>query len=559
MTGDKDTRTPAEQLEQELEKLRADFAKKLPERLKALVEHWQALNDAGWDPDGVRSLHRSVHGLVGTAGSLGFTVVTKMARRLEHRLTRLLQLDSNPSDDDNAAVAAWFEKIAEAATDGALEKVDPGSVSFALHGVNAVVEPRNLIVVVEKGEPFSKELAQQLEHFGFELQVCGDVDNVDAGSSGRMPAAVILEMSSQTDELKGVAAAKAVRDAFGESVPVVFFSGRSDIEARLDAVRAGCSGFFVKPVHYRDVLETLDRITRSEPETYRILIVDDEEDAAEYYSACLRAANLSTAVVTDPLAVSSQLVEFQPDVILMDVYMPGCSGVELAMVIRQEEAFVGVPIVFLSRETDRSKQITALGEGGDDFFTKPVEPNELVSVISARAKRGRTLRTLMERDGLTGLYSHSRIVEQIESAVRRADRQTSEFSVAMLDIDGFKAVNDTYGHLVGDQALKALAYLLRQHLRLSDVIGRFGGDEFAILLPDTDGIVALGKMEEIRRNFAAIDHETVNGIFSVTVSCGVAAYPTALSCQELIAAADDALYGAKRAGRNRVVLAGEDI
>jgi diguanylate cyclase (GGDEF)-like protein len=165
----------------------------------------------------------------------------------------------------------------------------------------------------------------------------------------------------------------------------------------------------------------------------------------------------------------------------------------------------------------------------------------------------------MERDGLTGLYSHSRIVEQIESAVRRGDRQRGEFAVAMMDIDGFKAVNDTHGHLVGDQVLKALAYLLRQHLRLSDVLGRFGGDEFVILFPDTDGLSAVEKMEEIRRDFAAIDHDTVQGRFSVTVSCGVAEYPTALSCHELIAAADDALYGAKRAGRDRVVLAGEDI
>jgi len=559
MTNDEDSRTPAEQLEHELKKLRADFAEKLPARLQTLVDDWEALKDTGWTQEGLRSLHRSVHGLIGTAGSLGFTIVTKMARRLEHRLVVLLEGNEPPSEDDNAAVASWFEKIAEAAAEDALTEFSPGSLDFALHRRRVLLEPRNLIVVVEDEEPFSDELARQLQHFGFDLHMCNSVDDVAEDMSGRSPAAVILVMSSQNDELKGVSAAKAVREVFGESVPVVFLSNRSDIEARLDAVRAGCSGYFVRPVNYRDVLETLDRITRSEPEPYRILIVDDEKEAAEFHSASLRAAGLSTVVVTDPLDVSSQLVEFQPDVILMDVYMPRCSGVELAMVIRQEEAFVGVPIVFLSRETDRMKQIVALGEGGDDFFTKPVTPKELVPVISARAKRSRTLRTLMERDGLTGLYSHSRIVEQIESAVRRGDRQRGEFAVAMLDIDGFKAVNDTHGHLVGDQVLKALAYLLRQHLRLSDVLGRFGGDEFVILFPDTDGLSAVEKMEEIRRDFAAIDHDTVQGRFSVTVSCGVAEYPTALSCHELIAAADDALYGAKRAGRDRVVLAGEDI
>lgn len=162
----------------------------------------------------------------------------------------------------------------------------------------------------------------------------------------------------------------------------------------------------------------------------------------------------------------------------------------------------------------------------------------------------------MERDGLTGLYSHSRIIEHLEMAVVRADRHHGRLAVAMLDIDGFKQVNDSYGHLVGDQLLKALAYLLRQRLRLSDVLGRFGGDEYLIVMPDTDGKGAHQKMDDIRRNFAAIEHDTGRGSFSVTLSCGVAEFPVALTANELIAAADAALYRAKRAGRDKVVLSG---
>ena len=559
MTNDRNSLTPVEQLEHELKRLRADFAEKIPGRVQALVDEWAALQGHGWTRDGARALHRSVHGLVGTAGSMGFTIITKIARRLEHRLVALLETSEAPNEDEAADVSAWLEKISEAATGDALKEVTASSFTIDRRGVGAILEPRNLIVVVKQEGPFSDELALQLEHFGFEIQMYHKVDEVVEDAVGRTPAAVILVLSSTTGELEGTPAAERIRNALGDDVPVVFFSNRSDIEARLDAVRANCKGYFVKPINYGDVLETLDRLTRSEPEPYRILIVDDEQDAADFHAAHLEAAGLKTVTVTNPLEVTTQLVEFQPDVILMDVYMPGCSGVELAMVIRQEEAFVGLPIVFLSQETDRMKQIEALGEGGDDFFSKPVPPEELVLVTSARAERGRILRTLMERDGLTSLYSHSRIIEQIESAVLRAERQGGQLAVAMLDIDGFKGVNDTYGHLVGDQVLKALAYLLRQRLRMSDVIGRFGGDEFMILLPDTDGAAAVEKTEDIRRNFAAIDHDTGQGLFSLTVSCGVAEYPTALSCHELIAAADDALYGAKRAGRNRVVFAGEDI
>jgi len=558
MEGEREISVASEQLEKELARLRGNFLEKLPAKLQALVEEWNVLQGDSWSQDGARALHRSVHGLIGTAGSLGFAKMAKTARRLERRLVALLEGTQPPTRDVSTEVIEWFERMGEDATSEAKKAFDPSSFENMAEWGTPLFEPRNLIVVVEQEDPFARELALQLGHFGFELQMFKKIDEMVSGSVERRPAAVITDLSSPDGELTGEEVATKVRDALGEVVPLVLVSNRSDIEARLDAVRAGCSSYFIKPVNFSDVLETLDRLTRSEPEPYRILIVDDEADTADFHATSLESAGLETVTVTDPLEVMSQIVEFQPDVILMDVYMPGCTGLELAMVIRQEEAFVGVPIVFLSRETDRMKQIAALGEGGDDFFTKPVLPEQLVPAVSARAQRGRTLRLFMEKDGLTGLFRHSRIIEQLEVAVRRADRQHGKLAVAMLDIDGFKEVNDEHGHLVGDQVLKALAYLLRQRLRMSDVLGRFGGDEYVVVLPDTDGESAMEKMDDIRRNFAAIDHETGHGTFTVTLSCGVGEFPAALTSHELIAAADEALYRAKRGGRNRVLLAGDE-
>jgi diguanylate cyclase (GGDEF)-like protein len=554
MEGDRENRASADLLEKELERLRTNFLDKLPGRIQALVEEWNALLGKGWTQDGARALHRSVHGLIGTAGSLGFARMAKTARRLERRLVALLEGTQAPSSETSSEIIEWFERMGEDATSQADKAFDPTSFEHVAEWGSPLFEPRNLIVVVEQEDPFARELALQLGHFGFELQMFKEIDELITEGVERRPAAIIMDLSAPEGELIGEEAATKIREAVGEEVPLVLVSNRSDIEARLGAVRAGCSNYFVKPVNYSDVLETLDRLTRSEPEPYRILIVDDEPDTAEFHASSLEAAGLETVTVTDPLNVMSQIVEFQPDVILMDVYMPGCTGLELAMVIRQEEAFVGVPIVFLSRETDRMKQIAALGEGGDDFFTKPVPAEQLVPAVCARAQRGRTLRLFMEKDGLTGLFRHSRIIEQLEVAVRRADRQHGRLSVAMLDIDGFKEVNDRYGHLAGDQVLKGLAYLLRQRLRMSDVLGRFGGDEYVVVLPDTNGASAMEKMDDIRRNFAAIDHDTGQKSFTATLSCGVAEFPAALTSHELIAAADEALYRAKRGGRNRVVL-----
>src|SRR5439155_1576195 len=133
------------------------------------------------------------------------------------------------------------------------------------------------------------------------------------------------------------------------------------------------------------------------PEPYRILIVDDQPELAEYHSAILRNAGMSVHIVTDPLQIMTPLLELKPDLLLMDMYMPGCTGLELAAVIRQQEALVSMPIVFLSSESDVNRQMAAMARGGDDFLTKPIQPDHLVSAVSSRVERLRVLRSLMVR------------------------------------------------------------------------------------------------------------------------------------------------------------------
>lgn len=558
MATDEEERSPADRLEEGVARLRRTFADRLPERVRELASQWKDLNQVEWSPDALRGLHRSIHGLTGTAGSFGFAAIAEVSHRIERQLVNLFESLEPPTPRLTAEVDSLFAQLSE--TNVLEDEVACGSFSHDLGRLSsvAVFEPRNLIVIIEPEGEFARELAVQLGHFGFELQMFERVDEVAPLQAQRRPAAVILDLSSRAGEEMGEETAIKVRDTVGPEVPVVIVSNRSDVEARLEAVRAGCSGYFVKPVEVSAIVTTLDRITRSEPEPFRILIVDDECETAAFHAASLEAAGMQTAIVIDPPEVIAQLVEIRPDVILMDVYMPSCSGMELAAVIRQEEAFVGIPIVFLSRETDRMKQIAALGEGGDDFFSKPVPPDQLVAALTARARRGRTLRQFMERDGLTGLSSHSRIVEQLEASLRRAERNGDRLAVAMLDIDGFKTINDTHGHLVGDQVLKALAYLLRQRLRLSDFVGRFGGDEYLIVFPDTDGDAAQNKLDDIRRNFSAVEHDTDRTSFTVTLSGGVAEFPEAVTSHQLISAADEALYRAKRAGRDRVFRAGRE-
>ncbi|HEU5101705.1 MAG TPA: diguanylate cyclase, partial [Roseiflexaceae bacterium] len=300
----------------------------------------------------------------------------------------------------------------------------------------------------------------------------------------------------------------------------------------------------------------LDALTaRSLEEPYRILIVEDEPVAATYCAETLRQAGMQVAVVTDPLQVMQPLTEFRPDMILMDMYMPGCDGLDLASVIRQQEEYVSIPIVFLSAEASLDKQLEAMRLGGDDYMIKPIAPAHLISAVTSRVLRSRTLRSFMVRDGLTGLFNHTTTKEHLDIELARTRRNQSALAFAIIDIDRFKLVNDTYGHAIGDRVLKSLARLLRERLRQNDIIGRYGGEEFAVVLSGTDGPTAAAVLDEIRAGLAQIHQQVGGEEFTVTFSCGIASFADYPDASKLADAADKALYAAKRAGRNRVMLA----
>ncbi|MFA6921535.1 MAG: diguanylate cyclase, partial [Gallionella sp.] len=338
-------------------------------------------------------------------------------------------------------------------------------------------------------------------------------------------------------------------------IPSIFLSARDDFAARLGAVQAGSAAYFHKPARAIDLVATLDELTcRQQPEPYRILIVDDEPEIASYHSIILQESGMVTNQLSEPARVLDVLQEFRPDMVLMDMYMPGCSGHDLAKLIRQVPDYVGLPIVFLSSETDRKKQFSAMRIGAEGFLTKPVIPEDLVAAVAIRAERMRTLRSLMARDSLTGLFNHTTTTQFLENAVARAKRSAGTLCFAMIDIDHFKSVNDTRGHPVGDQVILALSRVLQQRLRNTDIVGRYGGEEFAVILQDVSIERATKLLDELRQDFARVVFHSDSGEFSCTFSAGIARYPAHKSMETLREMADKALYEAKHSGRNRVVI-----
>jgi diguanylate cyclase (GGDEF)-like protein len=250
----------------------------------------------------------------------------------------------------------------------------------------------------------------------------------------------------------------------------------------------------------------------------------------------------------------SELSAFEPDLVLMDVQLRDYSGVTLARLIRYEPRWLGLPIVYLSSEDNPENQLDALSKGADEFLVKPVTDDYLVRSVRIRCYRARQLSDLMNRDSLTGLLKHSLIKQEVDRELARCRRAGHTSCVVMLDLDHFKRVNDTWGHGQGDIVIRTLANLLRNRLRESDVIGRYGGEEFLLILPDCEPAVAVKLIEAIGKSFAELVFWAGDDSFQVTLSAGVALINDFPVSDQAIEAADQALYQRKRGGRNGVSL-----
>ena len=414
------------------------------------------------------------------------------------------------------------------------------------------------VVVLDDDPAFRGALAAHLSRDGMTVRACDSVPAARAALAERVPNILVTALS-----LSGGSAApliETLRDLpGGESAVVAVVSSGAGFLDKVETITSGADFFAERPVDLDAFLERLRAfLERAGGEAPRILSVDDDPDQNLVLRSILEPAGYEVRVLGDPGRLESEVITFHPDLILKDVNLPRVSGYDLVRYLRHDERFATLPVVFLTVERREQERIAALRAGGDDHLVKPVAPALLLSAVAARLERARFLKSLLVRDGLTGLLTHTAFLERARAAVLTADRAPSRpLALVAIDLDHFKLVNDTWGHPIGDRVLASLGVLLRRRLRASDTIGRLGGEEFALLLEDLGAEDAVRLVERLRKEFLTLRHRSIEGrIFHVGFSAGIALYePRRVTLEAWRQAADDALYAAKVAGRGRVVLA----
>jgi PAS domain S-box-containing protein len=416
-----------------LSQLHLAFRNKLPNRLAVLQ---QLMADCGGvnDTPMLDRIRIEVHSLAGTCGSFGMFSMGDEARHVEHYMEEYRRNGEYCFTSESLQQLRSLIDSLEKHLKNVPNMLLPAQLNLKPVGQTKCV------AVIQFDAPLSDELKSALKKEGVNTDVFATLEELLQRPDDEVEYdAYIIDIDQSDSEV----CCSAIRQISTDGFPVVVASREGSMALRLSATRAGVSKYFKKPYSAPSVAATVKGLVEysSESIPYRVLVIDDDEALCEYYSSLLDSQGIEVKTLNDPMGGLDAIDEFAPDLILMDVYMPGCSGLELASIIRQDDSYTLIPIVFLSAEAQLDKQLAAMNLGGDDYLTKPIEPLHLIRSVVARVRRSRWMSSLRQELEITVRNSDFRRIAVDQHAI-----------VSIADIDGnITDVNDKFCEISGYQ------------------------------------------------------------------------------------------------------------
>lgn len=369
--------------------LQQDFKQQLPVKIAEIQGHISALTNSDND---IKKLHKLTLSLADSAGTYGADSVSKVSREFEQIIKALLNESDKTIPVSNEDFKSrqrdfeqWFELLNLAAKEWLLTKTTD------FHGITtSEKDDKNPICLLLEDEQLAGELRESLERYGFNIQRVSEIESVKSIATNDQPVVLIMDKHFSDGDMAGTELIANIKSGLNTCHPLIYIAESDDVEQRLAAARAGADRFFSQPININKLGQTISALKTNKDETsYRVLVVDDDLPLLELYTIMLQEAGMIVEGISNPLDGLKVMEEFLPDVVITDVYMQECSGPELVQMIRQNDRWAQLPILFLSGEQNVNSQLDVMALGAEDFLTKPVQVRKLVSLVSATVKRSR--------------------------------------------------------------------------------------------------------------------------------------------------------------------------
>lgn len=539
-------------LERALAEIRAAYIHTLPTETQALVD---LLAEAKANPDDIDSLNKVkslAHKLRGTAGSYGLLQLSNLFGSVEEMIVEIVRANSKPTIRDWSSLT-YYVMEGHALAKSAAEQW-PGAQSEARQLEAVPRETANARILMVDDDPAFLRLIQEIgnQRLVNVIPATTIPEAIEAARNFDLDAAII-DANLGEPEISLQCAAELRNLAGNETLPLAFISGgHGQIANRIAAAHAGASLFLEKPIG-PDALEAAVQhlVAIRQGTKARVLVVDDDPMFIRQVATVLEFAGMTVQSLTQTAPILQVLEEFRPDVVLLDVMMPGISGYDICRMLKTQPRWQDTPILFITAQSGWETRVATFQAGGDDYLSKPVVSEELLARVKVRVERSRLLRDRADKDAITGLLLRRAFMTELSARMSSAMNNGGIVTIAMIDLDHFKKVNDTNGHLSGDGVLAGIGRLFLRRFRTEDLRGRWGGEEFILAFSDEDPDTVCGAIQTALDEFKEIPFPAERGgSIHVTFSAGIASFPAdGESPYELIKVADRRLYKAKDSGR----------
>ena len=549
-------------LEQTLNEFRDTFSQELPSTLTSLLDLWKSAKGSGHIAD-LKILRFELHSLKGSSDALNYFNLSEALGNIERHIsenetclseinainTQVDILMTQLISDSQVSLDSLLETVnsVEQTSEISVQKLKPSVSDISVKSHRDIS-----IAIVDSDGAMAELMSKLLTTFGFVTSHFNSASQLHQVLEDQSYSIAILDLpEDQQVSNETFIFAKTLQH---RGIDVFIISSSDSFDARLSAIRAKVSDYLLKPVNVTNLVTQIRKNLKIDlVRPYRILLVDAQLDLGSFYQTLLETPDVEVVALPQANQIMATLESFPPDIFLLDMHMPDISGLEIAKLIRQQPKYDYVPIIFLSTDNSINTKIQALECGADDVILKQTAHNLILRQIDSRIQRSQQIRYLASRDSLTGVLNHGQIMDAAAHALRLASRHIKPVVLVMIDLDYFKQVNDSFGHMGGDKVLVSLGRLLLQSVRETDYVGRYGGEEFMIVFSDADITVIEQKMQSILSAFQHIKFNANEQDFSCTFSAGLASSENYDKLNELIASADAALYQAKAAGRNQII------
>lgn len=554
--------------------------------LKALAEIWEKFKQSIFnqveilqnctksieaktlDDDLHKQAVTEAHKLAGLLGTVGFPEGSQICRQIE----TLLRNASNPFDPDLALQLqesiASLKKVLQKPlpqhqqTPSAVEnrsktikELTSAQETISLSESEGFFNKQPLVLIVDEDLKLAEVLQQEGIGIGLQIEAVTSLSAAREWLTHHHADAIVLDLYFPSTNENGLTLLEELSSSM-PYLPAIVLSRRGDFSDRLEVARLGARAFLHKAIPPAQILAAVTQVLQQEETaSAKILVVDDDVNLLNLLETLLKPWELKLTTLKDPRLFWETLEKVLPDLLILDVEMPHLNGIELCQVVRNDPAWGGLPILFLTAHSDPDTVQKVFASGADDFVSKPIVGPELVTRIVIRLERVRLLRQLAERDPLTGLANRTKLTAHLSQLILLAQRSHLPLCFAILDLDHFKKINDQYGHGVGDKVLRWLGGFLDRSFRSHhDIVARWGGDEIVIVIYGINKTIATGRLKDVLVSMTQ-EKFTINETqFQVTFSAGVSQYPDdGTDIQTLYRSADIALYQAKASGGDQVI------